>query len=101
MCRQVVFRWRVLGVLGILSVCRLANGRLECPNKRRLCAGRGRLLCWNVDRHELGACTREGYVQKKGRLQCWKADGQELGASGEGFRGFKGLKAGKRQARMP
>ena len=40
-------------------------------------------------------------MQAKGRLQCSNADGQELGASGEGFRGFKRLKAGKRQARMP
>ena len=52
-------------------------------------------------------------MQVKGRLQCWSADGQELGegkgrrpealveAAAEGFRGFKGLKAGKRQARMP
>ena len=57
--------------------------------------------------------TREGYVQAKGRLQSWSADGQELGegkgwrpeglveAAAEGLRGFKGLKAGKRQARMP
>ena len=34
-------RWRVLGVLGVLSIWRLANGRLECPNKRGLCAGKG------------------------------------------------------------
>ena len=59
------------------------------------------------------ALPREGYVQVKGRLQCWSADGQELGegkggrpealveAAAEGLRGFKGLKAGKRQARMP
>ena len=58
-------------------------------------------------------------MQAKGRLQCWNADGQELGrscregcagkgqaatlveAAAEGLRGFKGLKAGKRQARMP
>ena len=55
-------------------------------------------------------------MQVKGRLQCWSADGQELGegkgrrpealvegleAAAEGFRGFKDLKAGKRQARMP
>ena len=34
MCRQR----RVLGILGVWS---LANGRLECPNKRELCAGKG------------------------------------------------------------
>ena len=41
--------WRVLGVLGVLSVWRLANGRLECPNKTGLCAGKGQaamLECW-------------------------------------------------------
>ena len=30
--------WRVLRVLSVGS---LANGRLECPNKRGLCAGKG------------------------------------------------------------
>ena len=49
-------------------------------------------------------------MQAKGRLQCWNADGQEragcnpgglVEAAAEGFRGFRGLKAGKRQARMP
>ena len=30
--------WRVVGVLGVWS---LANGRLECPNERGLCAGKG------------------------------------------------------------
>ena len=52
-------------------------------------------------------------MQVKGRLQCLSADDQELGegkgrrpealveAAAESFRGFKGLKAGKRQARMP
>ena len=43
-------------------------------------------------------------MQAKGRLQCWNVDRQELGAlvpPVEGFRGFKRLKAGKRQARMP
>ena len=37
MCRQR----KVLGVLGVLGVWSLANGRLECPNKRGLCAGKG------------------------------------------------------------
>ena len=31
--------WRVLGVLGVLGVRSLANGRLEGLNKRGLCAG--------------------------------------------------------------
>ena len=33
--------WRVWGVLGVLGVWSLANGRLECRNKRGLCAGKG------------------------------------------------------------
>ena len=32
---------RVLGILGVLGVWSLANGRLEGPNKRGLCAGKG------------------------------------------------------------
>ena len=49
-------------------------------------------------------------MQAKGRLQCWNTDGQEragcnpgglVEAAAGGFRGFRGLKAGKRQARMP
>ena len=31
--------WRVLSVLSVLRS--LANGRLECPNKRGLCPGKG------------------------------------------------------------
>ena len=90
-------------VLGVLGVWRLANGRLECRNKRGLCAGKGMLERWRpgawwklprgmwrvlgvvlgVVRVEAwqtagsNALTREGYVQAKGRLQCWNADGQE------------------------
>ena len=33
--------WRVVSVLRVLRVWSLANGRLECLNKRRLCAGKG------------------------------------------------------------
>ena len=62
--------WRVSRVLRVLSVCSLANGRVECPNKR-------------------------GYVQAKGRLQCWNADGERAWWV---FKGFKRLKPGKRQA---
>ena len=66
--------WRASGVLRVLRVWRvwsLANSRLECPNKRGQCGWR-----W------------EGLVAAAAR---------EL----EGFRGFKGLKPGKRQAWMP
>ena len=69
--------WRVLSVLRVLSVWSLANGRLECLNKRGLCAGK---------------CSKgwrpEGLVEAAAR---------EL----EGFKRFKGLKPGKRQAWMP
>ena len=34
---------------GFLGFWSLANGRLECPNKRRLCRQKGRLQCWNAD----------------------------------------------------
>ena len=69
--------WRVLSVLRVLRVWSLANGRLECLNKRGLCAG---------------TCSKgwrpEGLVEAAAR---------EL----EGFKRFKGLKPGKRQAWMP
>ena len=84
--------WRVLGVLGVWS---LANGRLECPNKRGLCAGKGQ------------ASMLERWRPGKGRLQPWSSKGWRPGlveaAAKEldGFRGFRGLKPGKRQARMP
>ena len=46
-------------------------------------------------------------VQAKGRLQPWSSKGWRLGLVEaaakelEGFSGFRGLKPGKRQARMP
>ena len=32
--------WKFLSVVSVLRVRSLANGRLECPNKRGLCAGK-------------------------------------------------------------
>ena len=53
----------------------------------------------------LNAPTTEGYVQAKGRLQpwnskSWRPEGLVEAAAREleGFKGFKGLKPGKRQA---
>ena len=121
-------------VLGVLRVWRLANGRLECPNKRGLCAGKGQAAMlerwrpgawWKLPRGMCrqragcnpGAAKADGQrawwklprrvldVQAKGRLQPWSSKGWRpeglVEAAAEGFRGFKGLKAGKRQARMP
>ena len=73
--------WRVLRVLSVWS---LANGRLECPNNRGLCAALcGRLQCWNS--------------------QGWRPEGLVAAAARdlESFQGFKRLKPGKRQAWMP
>ena len=70
--------WRVLGVLGVWS---LANGRLECPNKRGLCAAKGRL----------GGSCREG---RAGKGQAATLEQQRLTARGlggscrEGIGGF-------------
>ena len=81
--------WRVLGVLRVWS---LANGRLECPNKRGLCAGKGQAAM--NERHADG--QRAWWKLPRGicrqRAGCnpgaAKADGQSL-------------KPGKRQAWMP
>ena len=134
--------WRVLSVLRVWS---LANGRLECPNKRGLCAGKGQAAMLEQQKltaRGLGGSCREGcaakgqaatleqqrltarglggswglnaptterYVQAKGRLQCcnsksWRPECLVEAAARElegfkRFKGFKGLKPGKR--RMP
>ena len=119
--------WRVLRVLSVWS---LANGRLECPNKRGLCAGKGQAAM--LERWRPGACCAARDVQAKGRLQPWNSKGwrpeglvaaaarkqcsswravrvlsvwRGLVAGGardlEGFKSFKRLKPGKRQAWMP
>ena len=72
--------WRVLGVLGVWS---LANGRLECPNKRGLCAGKGQAAMlerwrpgawWKVPR---GICRQRagcnpGAAKADGQRAWWK-----------------------------
>ena len=118
--------WRVLRVLRVLSVWSLANGRLECPNKRGLCAGKGQAATLEQQRltaRGLGGSCREGCA---GKGQAATLEQQRLPARGlggscreeavqqleveaaarelEGFKGFKGfkrLKPGKRQAWMP
>ena len=68
-------------VLGIWS---LANGRLECPNKRRLCRQR--------------AGCNAGTLTARKEQQPWSSKGWRPGlVAAEGFRG---LKPGKRHARM-
>ena len=112
--------WRVLRVLSVWS---LANGRLECPNKRGLCAGKGQAATLEQQRltaRGLGGSCREGCA---GKGQAATLEQQRLPARGlggscreeavqqleveaaarelEGFKGFKRLKPGKRQAWMP
>ena len=62
--------WRVLRVLSVWS---LANGRLECPNKRGLCAGKGQAAM--LERWRPGAWCAARDVQAKGRLQPWNSKG--------------------------
>ena len=136
--------WRVLRVLSVWS---LANGRLECPNKRGLCAGKGQAAMLERWGQELGGSCREGCAGKgqaatleqqrltarglggscregcAGKEQAATLEQQRLPARGlggscreeavqqleveaaarelEGFKGFKRLKPGKRQAWMP
>ena len=89
---------------------------------------KGRLQCWNADGQELGRSWQTaGSNAEQERAKCRQRAGcnagtltaKELGrscregcagkgqaatlveAAAEGLRGFRGLKAGKRQARMP
>ena len=53
--------WRVLRVLSVWS---LANGRLECPNNRGLCAGKGQAATLEQQKltaRGLGGSCREGF----------------------------------------
>ena len=53
--------WRVLRVLSVGS---LANGRLECLNKRGLCAGKGQAAMLEQQKltaRGLGGSCREGF----------------------------------------
>ena len=75
--------WRVLRVLRVLSVWSLANGRLECPNKRGLCAGKGQAAMlerwrprawWKLPR---GMCRKRagckpGTAKADGQRAWWK-----------------------------
>ena len=71
-------------VLGIWS---LANGRLECPNKRRLCRQR--------------AGCNAGTLTARKEQQPWSSKGWRPGLVEAAAEGFRHLKPGKRQARMP
>ena len=72
--------WRVLRVLRVWSVWSLANGRLEWPNKRGLCAGKGQAATLEQQRltaRGLGGSCREGvggfwsvWSLANGRLEC-------------------------------
>ena len=67
---------------------------------------KGRLQCWNADGQELGGSCREGCAGKgqAGTLEQQRLTARLGGSCREGiggFRGFRGLKPGKRQARMP
>ena len=70
-------------VLGVLRVWRLANGRLECPNERGLCAGKGQAAM--LERWRPGAWWKLPRGMCRQRAGCnpgaAKADGQELGGS--------------------
>ena len=87
---------------------------------REGCAGKGQAATLEQQRLTarglggswgLNAPTTERYVQAKGRLQCWNSrswrpEGLVEAATRElegfkRFKGFKGLKPGKRQAWMP
>ena len=74
MCRQ----GSVLGVLGVLGVWSLANGRLEGPNKRGLCAGKGQAAM--LERWRPGAWWKLPRGMCRQRAGCnpgaAKADGQ-------------------------
>ena len=74
-------------VLGVLGVWSLANGRLECPNKRRLCRQR--------------AGCNAGTLTARKEQQPWSSKGWRPGLVEAAAEGFRGLKPGKRQARMP
>ena len=71
-------RWTVLGVLGVLSVWRLAKGRLECPNKRELCAGKGQAAMLERWRPGAGGKLPRGMCRQRAGCNpgAAKADGQ-------------------------
>ena len=84
--------WRVLGVFSVWS---LANGRLEGPNKRWLCAGKGQAAM--LERWRPGAWWKlpRGSWRVLGVLRVWSlANGRLEGPN------KRGLCAGKGQAAM-
>ena len=95
MCRQR----RVLGVLGVLGVWSLANGRLECPNKRELCAGKGgpnkRGLCAGKGQAAMLERWRPGAWWKLPRGMCRQRAGCNPGAAkADGQRAWRQLPRG-------
>ena len=104
-------------VLGVLRVWRLANGRLECPNKRGLCAGKGQAASLEQQRltaRGLGGMCRQragcnpGAAKADGQRAWWKLPRSVLGvlrvwrlANGRlECPNKRGLCAGKGQAAM-
>ena len=82
----------------VLRVWRLANGRLERPNNRGLCAGKGHAATLEQQRltaRGLGGSCREGSggFEEFEVVEAWQTNAPT--------EGFKGLKAGKRQAWTP
>ena len=85
-------------VLGVLRVWRLANGRLECPNKRGLCAGKGQAAM--LERWRPGAWWKQrltarglgGKLPRRvlGVLRVWRLANGRLECPNE-----RGLCAGK------
>ena len=80
--------WRILRVLSVWSLANgrlecpnkrvlwvwsLANGRLECPNNRGLCAGKGQAATLEQQKltaRWLGGSCCEGFGGFNGRLEC-------------------------------
>ena len=120
--------WSVLRVLRVWS---LANGRLECPNNRGLCAGKGQVQLWNSKswrwwklargiwrvlrvlrvwrlangrlecRNNRGLCAGKGQAATLEQQKLTARGLQMVEAAARDLEGFKGLKPGKRQAWMP
>ena len=84
----------------VLRVWRLANGRLERPKNRGLCAGKGRLQpwkrVWRLANGRLERPNNRGLCAGKGRLQPWNSKGWRpeglVEAAAKELEGFKSLK---------
>ena len=97
----------ILGVLGVLGVWSLANGRLERPKNRGLCAGKRQAATLEQQGQRL--CARKRQVatleaQAYGHRAWWNSKGSQQGlveaaaTDLKHLRGFQGLELGKRQA---